>query len=159
MSRPAWTRGIVLLETVLAVALFVMAGTAILVLENGSVSEVAHTRELEQARDLACSAVARLECGLDTARTLSGPVKAEKGIATPPGQWDLKVESEPSQFAGLTKVSVTARKMAGGKDSEASVASYTLRQLVRIGTPAEDQPGEADPLAVLVPAPTKAVAP
>jgi hypothetical protein len=150
MTRAGTDRtGAVLLEVVLAIAIFVMAATAILVLEDRSFSGLSRMREAEQARDMACSAMARLECGLDTARTLSGPVKPEQGFAAPAGKWELKVESEPSQFAGLTKVSVTAMKKSGGRDSDAVSASYTLRQLVRLGEPAVDRPGEEDPLAAL----------
>jgi hypothetical protein len=148
----------VLLEVVLAIAIFVMAGTAILVLEDGSLSGLSRTRDVERARDLACSAMARLESGLDTARTLSGPVKPEKGIATPPGEWDLKIESEPSQFSGLTHVTVTARKLAGGGD-EVAAASYTLHQLVRLADPVADRPGDDDPLATVIATPAAGAQP
>jgi hypothetical protein len=55
--------------------------------------------------------------------------------------WELEVNSEPSEFAGLTKVSVRAlRRATPGGDRV--TASYTLVQLVRLGTREEDSTGD-----------------
>jgi hypothetical protein len=150
----AWTgrSGAVLLEVVLAIAMFVTWGTAILVLEDRSITGLQRARHSEQARDLACSAMARLECGTDTRRTLAGPVKPDQGFQVPTGEWELKVQSEPSQFPGLTTVSVTASRRASGR-ADAVVASYTLRQLVRFSELPADRPGPDDPLLSLAGAP------
>lgn len=136
--------GAILLETMLALAIFVMAATAVLVHVDQSLTGLVRGRSTEQACEVAKSAMSRLEAGLDTPRTLNGPVKGGAGteFVTPPGKWELKIESEPSEFTGLTRVTVTARLVA--EKSDGTLASYTLRQLVRLGARAKDRPGEDD---------------
>jgi hypothetical protein len=148
-----------LLEVVTAVAVFVGAGMAILSLVSGSVSSLAAARDAVKAVDLARSGMARLEAGLATPQTLPGPVPrweddadawlgddaaAESGgfadAAPRPSGWELDVETEPSRFAGLTLVTVTASKRAG----EVIEATYTLRQLVRLGRGGEDGAGDLE---------------
>lgn len=138
-------RGILLLEAMLAITIFVGAATAILVLVDGSLSGLERERMATQACDLARSAMARIEAGIDSAQTLSGPVRGDSGLAPGRGTWELKIETEPSQFAGLTRVTIVATKHAD-KDEEATLASYTLEQLVRLSGRAEDTPGPDDPL-------------
>jgi hypothetical protein len=148
-------RGALLLETVLALAIFVMAGTAVLSLMRGAAGGLIQAREMEKAADLARSAMAKMEAGLATPQTLNGPVRpwlvedAEKGEkhessvdeGTATG-WELEIDTEKSQFSGLTSVTVRAvRRPEGGPE-----VSYTLRQLVRLGGKGEDKAGDADPL-------------
>jgi len=137
--------GAILLEAMLAVAIFAMAGTAIMVLAERSLTGLERARIAEQASEVAKTAMGRLEAGLDTPRTLNGPVKAGGELVTPPGKWELKIESEPSQFTGLTRVTVVARRVEEKSDN--TVASCTLRQLVRLGARAKDVPGDADVMA------------
>jgi hypothetical protein len=98
-----------------------------------------------------------MEAGLGTPQTLNGPVRpwlvedAEKGErhegAVDEGgstAWELEIDTEKSQFAGLTTVTVRAVKRSGS--AGASEVSYTLRQLVRLGGKGEDKAGDADPL-------------
>jgi type II secretory pathway pseudopilin PulG len=139
-------RAVVLLETVLAIALFVIAGTAIMALAQGSLTGLERTRMQERATEVARSAMAKLDAGLETERTLNGPIKAAPGTVAPAGQWELKIDSAPSQFPGLTIVSVTARQLGAGG---AVLASHTLRQLVRLGDLPKDRPGEDDPMSAM----------
>jgi type II secretory pathway pseudopilin PulG len=143
-----------LLEVMLALAIFVMAGTAILALVGRSVAGMERARLAQRAADLARSAMAKIEAGLETPQTLNGPVRAWE----PEGEirgggvvdslpadsgWELKIDTEPSQFAGLTRVTVRALKQSAGAER----ASYTLRQLVRLGGKGEDRAGGTDALA------------
>lgn len=179
-SAPRTRRGALLLEVILALAIFVMAGTAILAMVNRVMDGMARTKEVRHAADLAKSAMAQLEAGLGTAQSLNGPVKAwspeEQGasgpgvgsgaagaaaddappvrgsgvLATMPADsgWELQIDTEPSQFRGLTRVTVKAFKhAAGGPVGEAAGPSYTLRQLVRLSGKGEDVAGSADSLA------------
>ncbi len=133
-------RGAALLECVLALALFVACGMAVLAMVDHAVDSVASTRDAEQAADIARSAMARIEAGLSTPQALNGPVvswggdeqgqKIENTTASS-AAWSLEIETEPSQFEGLTKVTVRAIKQAGGRGDQ-ELASYTLHQLVRL---------------------------
>lgn len=158
-------RGALLLEALLALAVFVMAAGAILVLVDRTMSGLERTRLAAGAADVARSTMARIEAGLGTPQTLDGPVRAWPesddgrreedltegiygggGIAPPPSGWEVEIQTEPSGFAGLTKVSVRALKRATpGSDQVA--AEYTLHQLVRLGGKGEDRAGAEDELA------------
>jgi hypothetical protein len=139
------TRGAVLLECLLALALFVACGLAVMAMMDRAASSVATTRDSEIAVDVARTAMAKLEAGLATAETLNGPVPAWRDErdgtfdeSLPTGAaWNLEIHTEPSQFEGLTKVSVRAFKQTVGSENE--LASYTLHQLVRLG-PADTRP-------------------
>jgi hypothetical protein len=128
----------VLLECVVALALFVACGLAVMAMMDRAASSVASTRDAELAVDVARSAMAKIEAGIATPETMNGPVPAWRDESDgsfddslPSGDaWVLEVETEPSQFEGLTKVSVRAFKQARG--SERELASYTLHQLVRL---------------------------
>lgn len=158
--------GALLLEVMLALAIFVMAGTAILMLVDRTVTGMERVRAMRKAADLARSAMAKMEAGLGTPQSLNGPVRAwgadEESAAGPSGEgtsvkgsgvleaaatdsgWELRIDTEPSQFRGLTRVTVKAFKSGAGDEA---VASYTLRQLVRLSGKGEDVAGGADALA------------
>jgi hypothetical protein len=166
VRRAPWRRGALLLEIILALAIFVMAGSAILALVDRTASGVERARGAAKAADLARSAMARIEAGIGTPQTLNGPVLAwpesddaraeddesgdgiisSGGIAPPESGWELEIDTEPSEFTGLTKITVRAIKRAA-PDSEQLVAEYTLRQLVRLSGKGEDRAGGEDALA------------
>jgi Tfp pilus assembly protein PilV len=155
-------RGALLLEAMLALALFVSAGLAILALVRQSMAAFEHTAQAQQAVNIARSAMARIEAGIDEPATLVGPVSLWDGRADAMSSesfnasdgapsmmsdvdvdelWELEIDSEPSEFAGMSKVSVRAlRRAAPGADRV--TASYTLVQLVRLGAREEDTTGE-----------------
>jgi hypothetical protein len=147
---PASTRrrGAILLDAVLSIAIFVASGTAILTWTGRSLTNLERAHLRQQACELARTGMSRLEAGLDTPRTLNGTVKFEDGSSAPPGRWELHVETDQSALTGLAAVAVTARRLEEGR-SETVIASYTLRQLVRLGGRAEDKPGDPDPLSAL----------
>jgi type II secretory pathway pseudopilin PulG len=147
LSGTVHRRGALLLEVVLALALFVMAGMAILSQVGQSVGSLKAAREKQHAADLARSAMAKIEAGVETAEVLNGPVPAwrEETDSSADGNdarmtgWELKVQTEPSSFAGLTLVTITA-----GKTGNAGGSAYTLKQLVRLSARAEDDAGGLD---------------
>lgn len=150
-----------LLEVMLALALTVVVGLVVLSAVSQSTGALRQARERQVAVDLARSAMARLEAGIESTTTLSGPVKAwmedadlaevsDDGDAS---GWELVVESEPSSFEGLTYVSITARRegsgdVFGGGGASGGAASYTLRQLVRLAEKDEDGIGEKDDVTI-----------
>lgn len=60
-------------------------------------------------------------------------------------EWSVEVETEPTEFDGLWLVTVTAQLQAA-QAPDVVLASYTLRQVVRLGTEPEDVAGEEDEL-------------
>jgi hypothetical protein len=166
VHRVHWRRGALLLEIILALAIFVMAGSAILALVDRTVSGVQKTRGVAKAADLARSTMARIEAGIGTVQTLNGPVRAwpesddgraeddesddgmidSGGIAPPESGWELQIDTEPSEFTGLAKITIRAFKRAA-PDSDQVAAEYTLRQLVRLSGKGEDRAGGEDALA------------
>jgi HAMP domain-containing protein len=146
-------RGVLLLEALLALAVFIMTGIAILSLVERTTRSLVQARHSAQAADLARSVVAMMEAGIGTPRTLNGPVRpwAEAqaraderafGMGGPvqPHQspWEVRIDVTPSQFQGLTLVTVHALRRAG-RNSDRMMASYTLRQLIRLGEAAEER--------------------
>lgn len=146
-------RGALLLEAMLALAVFAMAGLAILGAMNRSSSALEAVGDARKAADLAASAMAEIEAGISRPETLHGQVPAwepeGEGFADAPpapSLWELEIETEASGFPGLTKVSVRALKRAA-PGSDTVVASYALTQLVRLSAEEEDSVGETDVLA------------
>ncbi|MFN0132316.1 MAG: hypothetical protein ACKVW3_07290 [Phycisphaerales bacterium] len=156
-------RGALLFEVILALGIFVGSGLAILASVDRALVAQDRVRLSSRAADLARTAMARIEAGLDTPQTLHGPVRdrsldpdAERtgsgGGAAAGGRgatdaraegWELRIETEPSQFAGLTHVTVTAERLDA---SGAIDASFTLHQLVRLRVD-EDTVGGEDEIA------------
>jgi type II secretory pathway pseudopilin PulG len=158
-------RGAILLEVILSVALFSMGALAILTQLSQGARGLEATRLAAQAADLAATTMARIEAGLAAPEALSGPAErwdAEQrasladaldpgapmqGAASPegPSAWRLEVMSEPAPFEGLTLIEVTATYRDPLRPGAVG-ASYTLRQLVRLGTAADDTIGGTDAL-------------
>ena len=146
-------RGVMLMEVVLALALVVVVGMTVLSAVSQSTGALREAREKQVAVDLARSAMAKLEAGIETTTSLSGPVKAwteDMNLAEVPEEgdetgWELVVEAEPASFDGLTYVTVTARR-AGDEAGRAS--SFTLRQLVRLAQREEDGIGAKDNVTI-----------
>jgi Tfp pilus assembly protein PilV len=145
--RPQQSRGVMLLEVVVSLAIFVVAGGAILGLVRQTMAGLEQSRNAAKAADLARSAMAKIEAGIETAQTLNGPVQKQAdsvGGSGDPSGWELQIDTDLSQFRGLTRVSIQAIKRVGAGQIE---AQYTLVQLVRLGGKGEDRAGEDDVLA------------
>lgn len=140
-------RGQLLLELLLSVAIFVAAAITISSIVRRAQDSLRQARDQHVAADLAQTALARIESGLATPESVNGPVPdwpsddpdAPTGFddAAPTGVWRIEITTEASQFPGLTKVSVTARR----DDPTLPPASFTLHQLVRLGASAVDAGG------------------
>lgn len=145
-------RGGLLLEVMLAVAIFIAAALTILGAVSNAAESFEASRLRQRATDLARSAIAKIEAGIETAETLNGPVpewRDEEASATefedelpPPSGWELAIMTTPFGAGELTMVEVTATKRL--ELSGRTVASATLRQLVRLSAAAPDRVGEVD---------------
>lgn len=131
-------RGALLLEVLLALSVFVGAGLAVISILEQSTGAMIRQREQRQACDLAASAMARLEAGIDTPETLDGPVPEWDGLsdgsvitAGGTGSWEIDVKTEPSSIAGLVRVTVAASKLSASSSTGGVRAKYELTQLIR----------------------------
>lgn len=150
MKSGAGQRGAVLLEVVVALAVFVGAALAVMACVDRAASALEHTRGVQRAADLARSAMSQLEAGLLNPAALNGPVPTadSSGYSGPPyagggwgdgeSGWELEVQSEPSEFGALSKVTVTAIRRG---ESGAARYSYSLTQLVRLGERSDETAG------------------
>lgn len=164
-----------LFEVMVALAILLMASMTLSGIVMQSVSKMDETRKTMQACDLARSTMAQIEAGLLDPSSVSGPAvrwdasmflmpedsgglgegdeplepmpdasAASPSVSVGGPQWMLAVETEPTNFAGLFMVTVTASLEA--ESSDVALASYTLRQAVRLGSEPEDVAGEEDEL-------------
>ena len=132
-------RGALLLEAMLALTIFVAAGMTILSMVNQSADAIMASRQKQKAADLARSAMAMLEAGIESPTALNGPVPAwrddEEAAGAfedsppPPTGWELSIKTEAWPQGDLTMVEVTALKRNPTGDQTGP--SFTLRQLVR----------------------------
>lgn len=149
-------RGALLLEVLLSLAIFISAGLMVLTTMGRGVSELEAARLRVVGTDLARSAIAEIEAGVSSAESLNGPVPEwrEDGAvfddALPEETgWELRVETSPTRFDGLTLVTVTAVRIADGGSAGGAgdVGGVTLQQMVRIGEGARDQVGDEDDIS------------
>jgi hypothetical protein len=119
------------LECMLALAVFVAGALVILSAMNGSAGALARAGMTARAADLARSAMSRIEAGQSRPESMSGPVLGENGEPLGPEAWELEVRTEPAGPAGLTRVTVRAvlRPEVG---SERALASFELVQAMRL---------------------------
>jgi Tfp pilus assembly protein PilV len=143
--RSSQARGTVLLEVLLALALFVAVAMSVLGLIDRVIQAAIDARRTEYAADLARSAMSRLEAGLATPETLSGPVRLDTGdgdVIDPPEPWEVEVQTSPSPFADLSVVSVRAWLPGAGDSVQ---AEFTVEGLVRLVRSVPETP-QTDPL-------------
>lgn len=143
--------GSILLECMIAVAIFVAAATTIYSVVVQSLNAAERTARIERAADLARGAISQIEAGIATPETLNGPVPEWRDDrdgsfdeSATPSAWELQIETEPSEFEGLTMVKVRAVLM-DPPGSDRVVASFQLSQLVQM-SPQVGEQAEEDPL-------------
>jgi len=171
MTRP----GAILLELMVSLAIFVMAALAVGSMLRQSTGALVRSREQLVAADLARTAMARHEAGMARPEVLNGPVEPwasdpavwegdsmvdpelglgigapDVGLGSATPVWELEVESEPSEFAGLSIVHVRALRRDPADPGQIS-ALASLEQLVRLRDAEQDIAGEADELLDEVP--------
>jgi len=148
-------RGALLLEVAIAVALFALAGLAILAMLRDASASLRREGERLKAIDLASSALASIEAGVATPDSLDGPVPAwtEEGAGgefedrpPEPTGWSLEIDTERALFDGLSIVTVHVLRQAspGAQGEEEEV--YRLRRLVRTGRTLADEQAPEDEL-------------
>jgi hypothetical protein len=143
-SPPSTRRGAMLLEVMLALALFVGAASFCLAATRSLFSAMERIDRRQRVIDLARSRLAELEAGQVTLGELRGEWAGDVGsrpedddlaveVAGP--VWEIEVETSPSEFPGLTLVELTVREIdeAAAPASDDGVAdSFTLRQLMAL---------------------------
>lgn len=156
--------GAILLEMLLALGLFVAASLTITATLRQGVESLTRSRDEARAADSARTGMSLIEAGIETPLTLDGPMRAwvddprvwegddlmrdaagELAVGSGDGQimrtgWSYEVQTEPSLFDGLTKVTITV--MLRDEGTNATRVSHTLVQLVRLGEQGEDIIGE-----------------
>lgn len=143
----AQRRGTLLLEVLLSLALFIAAGGAVLSIVSQGVGSLKSMRDKLHAADLARSTMAEIEAGITTVEVANGPVAVWKDESEGAAEterrvsgWELRIQTSPTTFEGLTLVTITAVRVEPGDQSSA----YTLSQLVRLGREATDTIGDVD---------------
>lgn len=126
-------RGFVLLDLVLALAMFVVGGLAILSQLDFGARRIIDAEHRIGAVGVARTALGLLESGAMSDRELTGPASEWASLATEsaafdaPSDWMCEVDLEPSAWPGLSLATVRVRRLEA--DGEGPVLA-TLRQLV-----------------------------
>ena len=151
-TRAPTRRAGLLLEVLLALTIFIGAALTILAAVGSASDSLDASRLRQRAMDLARSAIAKIEAGIETAQTLNGPVpewrdeeaasEAAVDELPAPSGWELSIVTTPFGSGELTMIEVTASRTT--ERSGAILASATLRQLVRLSQAERDQVGETD---------------
>lgn len=153
-------RGALLLELLLSVALFTMCALVILSVATDVLSSVESARRRQEAVDVARTVLASLEAGLATVQNVDDLVQGERAEGGPLDEedrrWQIDVETEPSQFPGLTVVTVIVRDLRGADPLAANTTlrnptleapeAFRLVELLDIGEVEEEEGFEVDPL-------------
>jgi type II secretory pathway pseudopilin PulG len=126
-------RGSILLEVLLATAVFAFAGVVVLAVVDGTVSDGARAQRRSLAMDLARTAMARIEAGIP---------EEEADASEVPGL-RVAVRTEPCDFPGLALavVEVFDDSPAAAQPGSDPPRVAALRQLVRgDGGPGAERP-------------------
>ncbi|MEE2972654.1 MAG: hypothetical protein VX672_05970 [Planctomycetota bacterium] len=136
------SRGGLLLETLLALAILIMVGLLALGVATDATTATEESDRRAAAVELAASRIAEIEAGLvdlDAVGDLQeiGFDDEPIGVDAPRRRFQVEVESSPSSFDGLVRVEVVVRE-----DDE--VGGETV-ELARLVTLVEDGASEASP--------------
>lgn len=152
-------RGGVLFEVLAAVAILVGSGSVILAAADRGERELRQSRDHARAADLARSVISAIEAGIITPQNAPAAVRSEgsgaawltvdadSGLpetAAGEGRWRVEVDSEPTAWAGLSKVSVHVFDgRSSTRGAETPTPAYSLSQVVRLTPAGTDSAGEA----------------
>ena len=139
-------RAAVLLEVLLALALFIATALTLTGVVGTTLRAMQSSRDDIRAANIARSAMALLEAGVYTPEALSGPAPAEllggeeESLTTSNAAdaWTLEIETERTSFSGLTLVSVTAIRDAD------ETPGPKFCQYVRLGSASDTETGIGD---------------
>lgn len=125
-----------MLDLVLALALFVVGGLAVLTQLDFGARRIIDAEHRMGAVGVARTAIGLLENGAMGDRELTGPASmwatplSEIAGLDPQAEWMCEVELEPSEWPDLTLATVRVRRVPAGADTDGSPVLATLRQLV-----------------------------
>lgn len=138
-------RGAVLLELMLALALFVGAAALCLTATRSLFAALDRADRRQWAIDLARSKMAELDAGLVSLPALRGEWSGAVGSHRPRDlspdepaaetRWRFDVRTQRSAFDGLTLIELTVSEVPGeavATGEDPALVSYTLRQLVAL---------------------------
>ncbi len=123
-------RAVLLLEILLSLAVLVAGMLAIGAAIGRTTDTIVRADDRTRAADAAWSAMALIDAGIETPESLnnsSGTGERDDSERA----WDVRIDTQRTEHAGLTLVIVEARR--AGSSSDRPV--YVARQLVRLGTP------------------------
>ena len=119
-------RGLLLLELVFALAIFVTVGTLIMSSIRQALLSTQNAQDLLRAEDFAASALALIEAGVETPENLVGPLPEwdpefgyfdgalsgaiAMGFTGVTETWVIEVETGPSGVLGFTSIVVTVSR-------------------------------------------------
>ncbi|XVJ59602.1 MAG: hypothetical protein HEQ23_09425 [Tepidisphaera sp.] len=149
--------GSVLIEVLVAVAILVGSGTAIMAAADRGERLLRSSRELSRAGDLARSVIAAIEAGLVTPQSAPQAVRsaaetgawlaldADAGLPelTESAGWRVEVDVEPTVHAGLARATVKVWRMRGEGLGAEGEPLFVLTQLVRVLAEGEDKAGDS----------------
>ncbi|MEI7658072.1 MAG: hypothetical protein WCK33_08410 [Phycisphaerae bacterium] len=124
--------GAILLECLLALALLVAAGVTVLACLDRASDSVARRTQEVVASQVAATALALIESGAMTPETVQGPASRLRDGVSVAADWNIAIDTEPSEFGSLTLV--TVRIFAAGRSADADRPPLAVaRQLVDLG--------------------------
>ncbi len=124
--------GAMLLECLLALALLVAAGVTVLACLDRAADSVARRTQEVVASQVAAAAMALIDSGAMTPETVQGPASRLRDGVSVAGNWNIAVDTEPSEFGSLVLVTIRvfdAGRSAGGDQQALAQA----RKLVDLG--------------------------
>ncbi len=145
------SRGAILLECVLALALLVGGGLTVMMLVDNASNSVQRVRDAQTATDIASSVIAQIEAGILTPEALRGDSDswfspaADMKQASSWKSWRIDADLEPTTTEGLSLVVVHVFRDVG---PDAPV--FSLQHVVRLRGPVADGLGESDPIEALI---------
>ena len=138
--------GFVLLDLVLALAMFTVGGLAVLSQMDFGVRRVIEAEHRLAAAGVARSALALFESGAMGDRELNGPAGAWLDPAEDEGgddtaQWVCEFDIEPSNWPELVLATVRVRRVPAGLEADGQPVLVELRQLTFLRGPGEGDAG------------------
>ena len=142
---PARRAGAMLLECLLALALRVAAGVTVLACLDRAAESVGRRTQEVVASQVAAAALALIDSGAMTPETVQGPASRLRDGLSVAANWNIAVDTEPSEFGTLTLVTVRVFD-ARGSGSADRPALAAVRQLIDLGA-ARDRANATNPEA------------
>ncbi len=118
--------GLLLLEMVIALAIFVTVGTLILSNIRQALLSTSYAKDIVRAQDFAASIIAMIETEMDTPENLNGPLPewdpdegyfggalasaSAMGFGATGENWIVEIETAPAGVPGFTSIIVTVSR-------------------------------------------------